>query len=337
LSPESDASEERSEEQGSGTRSGDEGSGDSSSKGSSGGLATKWKVLIGIGVYLAVVVVVALIVPPIPPEPFEPVGEFQLDPWIPIYLGSIDMSINKGVFFVFVACALTAIGMLYIANRMQARPNRVQTSVEAAYDLTRTQLTLGNMDRRMGARWFPLVATLFLFILVSNLIGYLPLPTNTTHPVHVFGIDVPAFAVYAATANISVPLVLTLIVWFGYNIQGIVKKGPRAYFAGWIPAGTPGNIFAKVGLFLIEAISHFVRIISLSVRLFANMLAGHLLILFMAGGLAVILGIAAVGAVTLPVAIAFFIFEIVLIAGLQAFIFAILTAIYVGEATAEAH
>lgn len=300
----------------------------------SGGLATKWKVLIGIAVYLAVVIAFALLVPPGPPGP-PPIEEFQLIPWIPIYLGGIDLSINKAVVFVLAACAITAGGMLYIARRMQARPNRVQTAVEAAYDLTRSQLTLQNMDRTMGARWFPLVGTLFLFILVSNLIGYVPLPTNTAHPVHIFGIDVPALAVYAATANISVPLVLTLLVFFGYNIQGMVRKGPIKYFKDWIPAGTPDNIFAKAGLFLIESISHFVRLISLSVRLFANLLAGHLLILFMAGGLAVILGIAAVAVVTLPVAVAFFIFEVVLIAGLQAFIFAILTAIYVGEATSE--
>ena len=301
---------------------------------SSGGLATKWKVVIGLGVYLAVVIALALLVPPTLPGP-PPISEFELVPWIPIYLGTIDMSINKAVVLVFAACAITAGVMLYIAQRMQARPNRVQTAVEAAYDLTRSQITLANMDRAMGARWFPLIGTLFLFILISNLIGYLPLPTNTHHPVHIFGIDVPALAVYAATANISVPLILTLVVFLAYNIQGIIKKGPVNYFRGWIPAGTPDNIFAKVGLFVIESISHLVRIISLSVRLFANLLAGHLLILFMAGGLAVILGIAAVGAVTLPVAVAFFIFEVVLIAGLQAFIFAILTAIYVGEATSE--
>ena len=300
----------------------------------SGGLATKWKVLIGVAVYLAVVIAFALLVPPGPPGP-PPIEEFQLDPWIPIYLGTIDLSINKAVVFVFAACAITVGGMLYIAQRMRARPNRVQTAVEAAYDLTRSQLTLQNMDREMGARWFPLVATLFLFILVSNLIGYVPLPTNSMHPVHILGIDVPALAIYAATANISVPLVLTLVVFLGYNIQGMIRKGPVQYFRGWIPAGTPDNIFAKTGLFLIESISHLVRVISLSVRLFANLLAGHLLILFMAGGLAVILGIAAVAVVTLPVAVAFFIFEVVLIAGLQAFIFAILTAIYVGEATSE--
>ena len=90
-------------------------------------------------------------------------------------------------------------------------------------------------------------------------------------------------------------------------------------------------------LFAIEVISQFVRIISLSVRLFANILAGHLLILFMGGGLVVLLGLAAVGIFTLPLAIVFFLFEVVLIATLQAFIFATLTAIYLGESVAESH
>jgi F-type H+-transporting ATPase subunit a len=90
-------------------------------------------------------------------------------------------------------------------------------------------------------------------------------------------------------------------------------------------------------IFVIEVISHFVRIISLSVRLFANILAGHLLILFMAGGLVALLGFAAVGVVTLPIAVVFFLFEVVLIATLQAFIFATLTAIYLGGAVAEEH
>jgi len=100
------------------------------------------------------------------------------------------------------------------------------------------------------------------------------------------------------------------------------------------PAGVTG--FAAGPIFVIEVVSHFVRIISLSVRLFANLLAGHLLILFMGGGLVVILGIAALGPLTLIVAIVFFIFEVILIAGLQAFIFSTLTAIYLGEAT-EGH
>jgi F-type H+-transporting ATPase subunit a len=138
---------------------------------------------------------------------------------------------------------------------------------------------------------------------------------------------------YAATANISVPLVLTLVVWFSYQVEGIRAHGLRGYLATFVPEGTPGAL--KPLLFGIEVISHFVRIISLSVRLFANLLAGHLLILFMGGGMVVLLGFAALGVITLPIAIIFFVFEVVLIAGLQAFIFATLTAIYLGGAVAE--
>jgi F-type H+-transporting ATPase subunit a len=187
----------------------------------------------------------------------------------------------------------------------------------------------------MMRKWFPFVAALFLFILFSNLIGYIPLPTNTQEKFNVFGVHVPSFAIYAATANISVPLVLTLVVWFSYHVEGIRAKGPIGYLKSWIPAGVEGPATAPI--FVIEVISHFVRIISLSVRLFANILAGHLLILFMAGGLVTLLGIAALGIITVPLAIIFFIFEVVLIAGLQAFIFATLTAIYLGGAVAEGH
>ena len=128
---------------------------------------------------------------------------------------------------------------------------------------------------------------------------------------------------------------LTLIVWISYHVEGIRAKGFFGYLKGWIPAGVTG--FARIPIFMIEVISHFVRIISLTVRPFANILAGHLLILFMGGGLVVLLGLAAVGPITLLIAVVFFLFEVVLIAGLQAFIFATLTAIYLGGAVAETH
>jgi F-type H+-transporting ATPase subunit a len=193
------------------------------------------------------------------------------------------------------------------------------------------------MDPQMAAKWFPFVATLFFFIWFSNLIGYFPLPTNSQETFNLFGLKIPSFALYAATANISVPLVLTLVVWISYHIEGIRTHGFRGYFKTFIPAGTPPAM--RVPIFAIELISHFVRIISLSVRLFANLLAGHLLILFMAGGLVVLLGIAALGVVTTAViAVPFYLFEVVLIATLQAFIFATLTSIYLGGATAaEGH
>jgi F-type H+-transporting ATPase subunit a len=266
---------------------------------------------------------------------YKPQNEFKLDPWIKLKLGSIDLSINKAVLYLFLACTATIGSMLYIANRMQAKPNRVQTAVEAAYALMKDNIAEGNMDARMAKRWFSFVATLFLFIWFSNMIGYLPLPTNTEEKVNILGFHLPAFALYAATANLSVPLVLTLMVWFTYHYEGIRAKGPVAYFKSWVPAGVTGP--AAIPIFGIEVISHFVRIISLSVRLFANILAGHLLILFMAGGLVVLLGAAYIGVLTVPMAIAFFIFEVGLVATLQAFIFATLTSIYFGGATAEHH
>jgi F-type H+-transporting ATPase subunit a len=268
-------------------------------------------------------------------DAFQPQNEFKLDPWISIKLGSLDLSINKAVLYLWIASALTIGTMLWIANRMTARPNRIQTAVEAAYLLMRDTITRGNMDDRMARKWFPFVGTLFLFIWFSNMIGYLPLPTNTHETVDVFGIAIPTFAIYAATANISVPLVLTLMVWIAYHVEGVRAKGFTGYLKSWIPAGTPRGL--RPMIFGIEVISQFVRIISLSVRLFANILAGHLLILFMGGGLVVLLGLAALGALTLPVAVAFFLFEVVLISTLQAFIFATLTSIYFGGAVAEHH
>ncbi len=294
-------------------------------------LSTRGKVFLG----LFAVVVIATIVAAVTgsagrDEAFQPTEEFRTPTWIDLP-GPFDF--NKAVMYILIAAILTALAMTYIANRMTARPNRVQTAVEALYTLMRDNVAGGNMDPRMARKWFPFVGTLFLFIWFSNLIGYIPLPTNDAHPVDVFGLEVPAFALYAATANISVPLALTLMVWFAYHIEGIRAQGLGGYLRSWIPAGTPGAL--KPAMFVIEVISHFVRIVSLSVRLFANILAGHLLILFMAGGLAVILGLAALGVVTLPVAIVFFLFEVGLVATLQAFIFATLTAIYLGGAVAH--
>jgi F-type H+-transporting ATPase subunit a len=199
----------------------------------------------------------------------------------------------------------------------------------------RDNIARGNMDERMSSKWFSFVGALFLFIWFSNVIGYIPLPTNTHETINVFGVEVPALALYAATANLSIPLVLTLVVWFTYHVEGIRAQGVAGYFKSWIPSGTPTKLYPLI--VPIEIISHFVRIISLSVRLFANLLAGHLLILFMGGGLAVLLGLAVIGWLTLPMAIAFFLFEVGLVATLQAFIFATLTSIYFGGATAAHH
>jgi F-type H+-transporting ATPase subunit a len=302
-------------------------------------MSTKAKVFTGLGVYFAIAILMLLIFGSSGKnEDFQPQNEFKLEPWISLHLGSLDLSINKAVLYLVLASGLTILAMVWISRRMAEKPNRTQTAIEVAYDLTKNNITGGNLDTATATRWFPFLAALFFWIWFSNMIGFLPLPTNTEHTVDVFGVAIPSFAIYAATANLSIPLVLTLVVWISYHVEGIRAKGFFKYLASWLPPGLEEmNPIAKGFIFVIEAISHFARLISLSVRLFANILAGHLLLLFMGGGLAVLLGIAALGALTFPLAFFFFILEVGLIATLQAFIFSTLTAIYLGGATSASH
>jgi F-type H+-transporting ATPase subunit a len=194
----------------------------------------------------------------------------------------------------------------------------------------RDNITRGNMPDSLAAKWFPFIGALFLFLWYSNLIGYIPLPTNSEQKFTVFGAHIPSFALYSATANISIPLVLALIVFIAFNTVGIRAQGFFGYVKSLIPAGVKGPMLLLI--FPLEVVSTFMRLISLTVRLFANILAGHLIILFMAGGLAVILGLKFLGWFTMPFAVLVYLFELGLVATLQAFIFATLAAIYIGGA-----
>ena len=263
---------------------------------------------------------------------FKPQDEFKLLPWVELP-GPMDL--NKGVLYLVMATVLTVGVMTWVSKRMQARPNRVQTAVEWLYTGMKDKIVKDNMDDAMARKWFPLICTLFVFIWISNLIGYLPLPVNSGEPVHIFGLEVPSFQIYAATANVSIPLVLALIVFISYNVEGLRAKGLWGYTKSMAPPGVTGPILIMI--FPLEVLSHFLRLISLTVRLFANLLAGHMLIQFMSGGLAVLLGLEVLAWFTLPAGIAIFLFEATLIAGLQAFIFAILTSIYLGSAVSAHH
>jgi F-type H+-transporting ATPase subunit a len=300
-------------------------------------MKTRTKLLLFfLGLFVVVIGLYAIFGSDGKNDTFQPQEEFRLDPWISIHIAGIDMSINKAVLYLFLAATATCLTMVYIARRMQQKPNKVQTAIELAYDLTRNNIVTGNLrDEKLSKKWFTFIATLFFFIWFSNMLGYIPLPTNTHEKIDVLGAQIPSFAIYAATANISIPLVLTLVVWVSYNVEGIRTHGFVGYLKTFVPGGITGG--AAIPLFVIEVISHFVRIISLSVRLFANILAGHLLILFMAGGLVVLLGLSALGPLTLLMAVPFWLFEVGLVATLQAFIFATLTSIYIGGATAEGH
>ena len=285
-------------------------------------------LLIGFGLYVAVFVLLLAIYgfSQHKNNEFQIQNEFKLTEWV--HLGVF--SINRAVLYLFISAVLTVVTMVWIAGRMQTRPNKIQTAVEVLFSLMRDNITRGNMSDSMAARWFPFIGTLFLFIWFCNLIGYLPLPTNTEEKFSLFGAHIPSFALYAATANISVPLVLALIVFVAFITVGIRTQGPIGYLKSLVPAGVHGPMLLLI--FPIEVISTLMRLLSLTIRLWANIFAGHIIILFMAGGLAVILGLQALAWFALPAGIIIYLFELGLVATLQAFIFATLAAIYIGGA-----
>ncbi|WP_354701283.1 ATP synthase subunit a [Paraconexibacter sp. AEG42_29] len=296
-------------------------------------MTTKRKVGLGLGIYVGVIAIFVAIFgfSRSDNDVFQPQEEFKLDAWFSV--GPFEFT--KATMYVLVAAIFMCATMIYVARRMKQKPNRVQTLVELTFTLMRDNITRSNMEASVAARWFPFIASLFLFIWFSNMLGYIPLPTNTHEKIDVLGLEVPSFALYAATANLSIPLALSILVWIVYNAVGVKTKGPGGYLKSFIPAGVPG--FLKGPILALELMSNFMRLISLSVRLFANILAGHLIILFMGGALVVLLGIEALGVVTFPMAVGLFMFEVGLVATLQAFIFATLTAIYLGGATADHH
>jgi F-type H+-transporting ATPase subunit a len=289
---------------------------------------TRKVLLYGFGFYLLGIVLLVIIFGfGHKNNSFQIQNEFKLVNWVSLGV----FSINRAVLYLFIAAILTVTTTLWISRRMHQRPNRIQTAVEVLYSLMRDNITRGNLDDSMAAKWFPFIGALFLFIWFCNLIGYLPLPTNSEEKFNLFGAHIPSFALYAATANISVPLVLALVVFVVFNWEGIRTQGLFGYIKSLIPGGIKGPILFLI--FPLEVISTFMRMLSLTIRLFANILAGHLIILFMAGGLAVILGLSFLGWFTLPFGILLYMFELGLVATLQAFIFATLTAIYIGGAT----
>jgi F-type H+-transporting ATPase subunit a len=267
-------------------------------------------------------------------EDFQPQDEFSLPAWVSIHLGPIDLSINKAVVYLWVGGAVTILlGIWIMRFGLSLRPSRRQTTGESVYELVQTQIAEGNLPAKAINRWFPYVAALFLFIWVLNIVGFVPLPISDEH-FHIAGVSLPTFGVYAATANLSVTLALALVTFLSTHFEGFRYNGVRRYLKSWIPSGVPGGL-----LFLIvplEVISQFMRLISLSVRLFANMLAGHMLILVMLG-LIFIFESLAIAVIAVPVATAVYIFEVAIVVTIQAFVFALLSAIYIGGAIEPEH
>jgi F-type H+-transporting ATPase subunit a len=264
---------------------------------------------------------------------FQPQDEFELHPWISLELGPIDLSVNKAVAYLWLGGALTILlGIWVMRFGLAIRPSRRQTTGEALYELIQGQIAEGSLPSRAIHTWFPYVASLFLFIWVLNLVGFIPLPLSDEH-FHLAGLELPTWGIYAATANLSVTLALAIITFIATHEEGIRHNGVWRYFKSWVPEGAPKGLLLLI--VPLEVISQFMRLISLSVRLFANMLAGHMLILVMIGLIFIISGWAAI--IALPAATAIYLFEVIIVVTIQAFVFALLSAIYIGGAIEPQH
>ena len=259
---------------------------------------------------------------------FDPTIEFQQHEWIPIHLGPLNLSITKAVVYLMLGTILTiALGLFTMRSRLALMPGRRQTVGEALYEVAQTQIAQQGLPTKALGRWFPYVATLLLFIFTVNLLGFIPLPiTGETYH------GVPTWGIYAATSSLSVTLALALLTFLFTHYEGIRWNGSRRYFKSWIPEAPKGLLILIVPL---EILGQFMRLISLSVRLFANMLAGHILILTFLGLIFIFESLALVF-VVVPATV-FYIFEVVIVVGIQAFIFAALSAIYIGSAIEPEH
>jgi F-type H+-transporting ATPase subunit a len=259
---------------------------------------------------------------------FDPTKEFELHPWVPIHAGPIDLSINKAVVYLMIGSLITiALGIFLMRLRVGVEPGTRQTIGEQIYEVAQTQIAEQGLPSKAIGRWFPYVASLLLFIFVVNLLGFIPLPL-TGETWHGF----PLWGIYAATSSISVTLALALLTFVFTHFEGIRWNGPVRYFKSWIPDAPKGLLILIVPL---EVLGQIMRLISLSVRLFANMLAGHILILTFLGLIFIFQSLALIAVV--PFAILFYIFEVVIVVGIQAFIFAALSAIYIGSAIEPEH
>jgi len=236
---------------------------------------------------------------------FDPMHQFEINRILPLNIGGIDVSFtNSALFMVIIVAAVSLFTIASMSGRALV-PGRMQSLAELSYEF------VANMVRQNagteGMKYFPFIFTLFMFILFANMIGMIPY----------------AFTV---TSHIIVTFVLALAVFIGVTIIGFVKNGV-GFLKLFAPSGAPMVLMPL--LIVIEVISYLTRPVSLSVRLFANMLAGHTMLKVFAG-FVVMLGFVG-GWLPLAAMVAFTGLE-VLVAFLQAYVFAILTCIYLNDA-----
>jgi F-type H+-transporting ATPase subunit a len=265
-------------------------------------------------------------------EKFDPSAEWNLHDWVPIHLGPLNMSINKAVAYLMLGALISmALGIVLMRWRLGHTPGRRQTVGEVVYEVAQTQVAEQGLPTRAVPLWFPYVASLMIFIWVVNLIGFIPLPLSD-EKVDIAGVELPTLAIFAATSTLSVTLALALMTWIFTHVEGIRENGVMRYLQSWIPDVPKAMLVMIVPL---EILGQFMRLISLSVRLYANMLAGHMLILTFIG--LIFLTNWLVFPLSVAAATVFYLFEVVIVVSIQAYIFAALSAIYIGSAIEPEH
>ncbi len=266
--------------------------------------------------------------------------EWELHDWIPIHIGPLDLSINKAVAYLLLGALCSClIGIVFMRVKVGREPTKRQALGETIYEVAQVQVAEQGLPTRAIARWFPYCASLMVFIWTVNMLGFIPLPLSD-EKVTIFGLQVPTLAIFAATSTLSVTLALAFMTWTFTHVEGIRENGARKYFASWMPSGMPKFsikwAIPLTLLYVLEILGQIMRLISLSIRLYANMLAGHMLILTFIG-LIIVLGNVFLAVVAVPAAAVFYLFEVVIVVSIQAYIFAALSAIYIGSAIEPDH
>jgi F-type H+-transporting ATPase subunit a len=262
-------------------------------------------------------------------DEFDPAHEWELQTWVDLPFG---LDINKAVAYLMLGTVVSIlIGFLLLRVKIGADPTKRQAVGEQIYEIAQVQVAEQGLPTKAIGRWFPYVATLMVFIWVVNMLGFIPLPLSD-EKVDVAGVELPTLAVFAATSTLSVTLALALMTWTFTHIEGIRANGVRKYFKSWIPDVPRAMLPLIVPL---EVLGQFMRLISLSVRLYANMLAGHMLILTFIG--LIFLTHWAVFPFSVLMGSVFYLFEVVIVVSIQAYIFAALSAIYIGSAIEPEH
>jgi F-type H+-transporting ATPase subunit a len=266
-------------------------------------------------------------------EEFDPAHEWELQTWGPeLKLGPIDMSINKAVAYLILGAIVSmAFGILFMRVKVGRDPDRRQALGETVYEIAQVRVAEQGLPTKAIGRWFPYVASLMIFIWFVNFLGFIPLPLSDER-FEIGGVELPTLGIFAATSTLSVTLALALVTWIFTHVEGVRANGAWGYFKSWIPDVPKAMLPLIVP---VEILGQVMRLLSLSVRLYANMLAGHMLILTLIG--LIFLTHWAVFPFSVFFGTLLYLFEVGIVVSIQAYIFAALSAIYIGSAIEPEH